>query len=141
MGRLGEVVTLSSRVIDTAYDARVARAYTGRRASLLADRLGRVEEANRAGRFPTRIEIGIALHHVSAIEHPQRAAVTRAHAVLAHVRAAALEAGVEEAAEEFGVARERSSVVADRRGRSQPMDLCPQGRKPLPGHAVGHLHS
>ncbi len=46
--RLGDVVALYTRVIDEAYDARVARTYTGRRASLLADRLGRVEEAIEA---------------------------------------------------------------------------------------------
>jgi tetratricopeptide (TPR) repeat protein len=45
MGRLGEVVQSYLRVIDEAYDARVARTYTGRRAALLADRLGRIEEA------------------------------------------------------------------------------------------------
>jgi tetratricopeptide (TPR) repeat protein len=44
-GRLGEVVQSYLRIIDEAYDARVARAYTGRRAALLADRLGRIEEA------------------------------------------------------------------------------------------------
>jgi tetratricopeptide (TPR) repeat protein len=48
MSRLGDVVNLYTRVIDEAYDARVARTYTGRRASLLADRLGRVEEAIEA---------------------------------------------------------------------------------------------
>jgi len=47
-GRLGEVVQSYLRVIDEAYDARVARVYTSRRAALLADRLGRVEEAIEA---------------------------------------------------------------------------------------------
>ncbi len=43
--RLGDVVTLYDRVIDNAYDAGTARAFTARRAMLLGERLGRVDEA------------------------------------------------------------------------------------------------
>jgi tetratricopeptide (TPR) repeat protein len=45
LGRLDEVVQRYARVIDDAYDAGVARAYTQRRATILAERLGRVDEA------------------------------------------------------------------------------------------------
>jgi tetratricopeptide (TPR) repeat protein len=45
LGRLDDVVKRYARVIDDAYDAGVARAYTQRRATILAERLGRVDEA------------------------------------------------------------------------------------------------
>ncbi len=45
LGRLDDVVQRYARVIDDAYDAGVARAYTQRRATILAERLGRVDEA------------------------------------------------------------------------------------------------
>lgn len=45
LGRLAEVVTRYERVINDAYDANVARAYTQRRATLLAERLGRLDDA------------------------------------------------------------------------------------------------
>ncbi len=43
--RLGDVIALYDGVIDTAYDAATARAFTARRASLLGERMGRVDEA------------------------------------------------------------------------------------------------
>ena len=43
--RLGDVVALYDRVVDKAYDAATARAFTARRAMLLGERLGRVDEA------------------------------------------------------------------------------------------------
>ena len=43
--RLGEVAALYDRVVDKAYDAATARSFTARRAMLLGERLGRVDEA------------------------------------------------------------------------------------------------
>ncbi len=43
--RLADVVGLYQKVADNAYEAAVARAYTRRRADILADRLNRVDEA------------------------------------------------------------------------------------------------
>lgn len=45
LNRLGDVIALYDGVIDKAYDAATARAYTARRATLLAERMGRVDEA------------------------------------------------------------------------------------------------
>lgn len=45
LGRLADVATRYERVIDDAYDASVARAYTQRRATLLAEHLDRLGDA------------------------------------------------------------------------------------------------
>jgi tetratricopeptide (TPR) repeat protein len=47
-GRLDELESLYQRVIDDAYDADTARVYQERRASVLADKLGRVDDAIEA---------------------------------------------------------------------------------------------
>ncbi|MDB4927836.1 MAG: domain protein putative component of TonB system, partial [Myxococcaceae bacterium] len=43
--RLADVVALYDRVVDNAYDAATARSFTARRAMILGERLGRVDEA------------------------------------------------------------------------------------------------
>jgi tetratricopeptide (TPR) repeat protein len=48
LGRSADVVALYQKVIDDAYDAATARTYQARRATLLAEVLGRVDEAVEA---------------------------------------------------------------------------------------------
>jgi hypothetical protein len=48
LGRGGEVAELYQRVIDDAYEAQTAHTYQARRAALLADKLGRVDDAIEA---------------------------------------------------------------------------------------------
>lgn len=67
--RWAEVVALYQKVADDAYDAGVTKAYTARRATLLAERLGRVDEAIDAWRrlaeiAPKDVEV---LHALQAL--------------------------------------------------------------------------